>query len=275
MSAHSWNWRFADQGQAGKWALRSQGIVSLGIGVCRRGKKGAVQSSDHHLLLFTLRGAGSFEDKGAPKKIGEGTLVILPNGARSNLAATSDWQLLWFALETTSTWSSLMPAVPSVGPASSMNVLRLVSAIFLAANRSSPPEKSRSLFEVYAQVASSLLRLELTFSGLASAGQAGRLDLLWREVQRDPIQPWTIEKLATLGGYSRSHLQAMVRQANGCGAMEMVARIRMKHSMKFLQDRSIKLTDVAERVGYQSPFSFSKAFKRIVGMTPEDFRHQA
>jgi AraC-like DNA-binding protein len=39
-----------------------------------------------------------------------------------------------------------------------------------------------------------------------------------------------------------------------------------------LQDRSLKLQAVAQAVGYQDAFAFSKAFKRWGGVSPKTYR---
>jgi AraC-like DNA-binding protein len=44
------------------------------------------------------------------------------------------------------------------------------------------------------------------------------------------------------------------------------------NAASLLQDRSLKLQSVAEAVGYQDPFAFSRAFKRWSGASPSAYR---
>jgi two-component system response regulator YesN len=48
--------------------------------------------------------------------------------------------------------------------------------------------------------------------------------------------------------------------------------MRMKSAKELLSDSDIEIRSVAEKVGYQSYNGFYLAFKRAVGMTPEEYR---
>jgi AraC-like DNA-binding protein len=46
----------------------------------------------------------------------------------------------------------------------------------------------------------------------------------------------------------------------------------MQKAVVLLQQRDKKLVDVAQSIGYESDAAFSKAFKRVVGLTPGEYR---
>ena len=45
----------------------------------------------------------------------------------------------------------------------------------------------------------------------------------------------------------------------------------MQKAVQLLQRHNKKLIDVAQSVGYESDAAFSKAFKRVVGLTPGEY----
>ena len=47
----------------------------------------------------------------------------------------------------------------------------------------------------------------------------------------------------------------------------------MQKAVQLLQRHDKKLIHVAQSVGYESDAVFSKAFKRVVGLTPGEYRH--
>lgn len=49
----------------------------------------------------------------------------------------------------------------------------------------------------------------------------------------------------------------------------------MQKAVQLLQQRDKKLVDVAQSIGYESDAAFSKAFKRIVGFTPGEYRRNS
>jgi len=47
----------------------------------------------------------------------------------------------------------------------------------------------------------------------------------------------------------------------------------MQKALQLLRERDRKLVEIAHSVGYESDAAFSKAFKRFVGQTPGEYRH--
>jgi AraC-like DNA-binding protein len=80
--------------------------------------------------------------------------------------------------------------------------------------------------------------------------------------------PWTVESLAEAAGMSRSAFAARFKELLGQTPLEYVTGWRMQKSMRLLDQRDKKLIDVARSVGYESDAAFSKAFKRVVGVSP-------
>ena len=84
--------------------------------------------------------------------------------------------------------------------------------------------------------------------------------------------PWTVESLAETAGMSRSAFAARFKELLGETPLEYVTGWRMQRAIQFLQQADKKLVDIAQSVGYESDAAFSKAFKRIVGVTPGEYR---
>jgi len=52
-------------------------------------------------------------------------------------------------------------------------------------------------------------------------------------------------------------------------------RMKMQWARTLLRTPDMSVADVAYRVGYEDPFYFSRAFKRVVGVSPARWRKQA
>lgn len=91
-------------------------------------------------------------------------------------------------------------------------------------------------------------------------------------LHRSPGEDWTIERLARLAGMSRSGFSARFTELVGESAMRYLTRWRMQMARQQLSTGSEAMITVAERLGYQSEAAFSRAFKRVFGMTPGQVR---
>jgi len=83
---------------------------------------------------------------------------------------------------------------------------------------------------------------------------------------------WTVEKLASACGMSRSAFAVRFKEMVGETPLDYLTTWRMQKAATLLQKSDNKVVDVARSVGYDSDATFSKAFKRVVHVTPSEFR---
>jgi len=132
-----------------------------------------------------------------------------------------------------------------------------------------------SILEGYARLIVLFLRRELNFHERSGHSEhRRRLEHLWHLVSENPERDWSVDALARSGHFSRSNLQLLTHHIYGCGVMEMVIRLRMERAASLILQHQLKLADIAESIGYQSPFSFSNAFKRTIGVSPQAYRRE-
>jgi AraC-like DNA-binding protein len=87
--------------------------------------------------------------------------------------------------------------------------------------------------------------------------------------------PWTVESLATICGMSRSAFAVRFKDLVGETPLEYLTSWRMQKATGLLQKGDKKLFEVAKSVGYDSDAAFSKAFKRVFGVAPREYRRAA
>ncbi|HEY8551716.1 MAG TPA: AraC family transcriptional regulator [Vicinamibacterales bacterium] len=93
-------------------------------------------------------------------------------------------------------------------------------------------------------------------------------------MHRDPARGWTLESLAREVGLSRSALAERFTQLVGQPPMQYLANWRMQLAATHLVSGADTVAEVAERVGYESEAAFSRAFKKLVGIAPGQWRKQ-
>lgn len=93
-------------------------------------------------------------------------------------------------------------------------------------------------------------------------------------IHAQPDYRWTLPQLAQIAGLSRSAFSQRFLAMVGEPPMRYLTRWRIQLAMTWLQDDpTLTIEHVARRVGYSSPFAFSKAFKRLTGIPPS-LRHE-
>jgi AraC-like DNA-binding protein len=94
-------------------------------------------------------------------------------------------------------------------------------------------------------------------------------------IHREPEKDWTVALLAKEVGMSRSGFSARFTSLVGESAMRYLTRWRMQLARAQLLETSDSLSVLADRLGYQSEAAFSRAFKRVFGVSPGSLRHAA
>lgn len=91
-------------------------------------------------------------------------------------------------------------------------------------------------------------------------------------IHRQPMLDWSVTSLAKEVGMSRSGFSAKFTQLVGDSAKRYLTKWRMKLARQKLLDNAIPIAVVAEQFGYHSEAAFSRAFKRIIGVSPGSIR---
>ncbi len=69
-----------------------------------------------------------------------------------------------------------------------------------------------------------------------------------------------------------TYLSNLFKKETGYTIGQYITLIRIKMAKEFLQDKSLKLYDIAEKCGYSDQNYFARIFKREEGLTPSEYR---
>ena len=70
-----------------------------------------------------------------------------------------------------------------------------------------------------------------------------------------------------------NHLGAVIKKASGLTVMQWLNRHAIQKAKVLLRYSDLPIWEVAERMNFANPSSFSKFFKREIGMTPAEYRN--
>jgi two-component system, response regulator YesN len=73
---------------------------------------------------------------------------------------------------------------------------------------------------------------------------------------------------------SRTYVWKLFKEELGISFIEMLTTVRINKAIYLMDDPYPKLYEIAEKVGFSSQHYFSLTFKKVVGVSPEDFRKQ-
>ena len=118
-----------------------------------------------------------------------------------------------------------------------------------------------------------VIRHWMAHSPQANQGWIGALrdkhiGLALRAIHYEPDKNWTVDSLAQTCGMSRSGFAAQFKQLVGNSVKNYLTEWRMNIAYQRLKQQSEPLITLAEDLGYNSEAAFSRAFKRVMGLSP-------
>jgi AraC family transcriptional regulator len=81
-----------------------------------------------------------------------------------------------------------------------------------------------------------------------------------------------LRTLAAESRYSRRHFLRMFERATGYTPHRYLLKLRLERAQKLLKSKSPSLIDVAVECGFSSQSHMSKVFRRMLGLTPGEYR---
>jgi len=111
-------------------------------------------------------------------------------------------------------------------------------------------------------------------AGWLGALRDGPIGSALRLIHTTPARAWTVSALAAEVGMSRSPFAARFATLVGLPPLSYLARWRMQLAAGLLATHTLSLTEVAERVGYESAAAFSRAFKKQFGVAPGAYKRK-
>ncbi len=82
----------------------------------------------------------------------------------------------------------------------------------------------------------------------------------------------TLEEAASLVNYSPAYLSSAFKAGTGISFSRCLLQVRMEQALRMLSDRSVKLYEIADAVGYLNPKNLTRNFKEYYGLTPQEYR---
>ncbi|GMK41780.1 DNA-binding response regulator [Paenibacillus sp. CCS19] len=84
----------------------------------------------------------------------------------------------------------------------------------------------------------------------------------------------SLERVAAVVYLNPVYFSQLFKQKTGQGYKEFVIQLRLEQAKRLLHNPSLKLADIAEKIGYQDLRHFSQQFRKRFNATPSEYRQQ-
>ena len=227
-------------------------------------------ASESLIALRTLRGVGEIEFvDGSEQSLTADSLLLCPYDEIRRYRCTSDsWDFWWFEFRSEGDIGlpqrTLLPMIFSEQEAAdcrrALDLLKVGSESTLAA-------------------ASALVGYLLQDWRCRIAGTSTRLaphrhaiaDLL-ESLRRSDVPVLSVADMARQVGLGERRFRQVFESAVGCAPKRYMVSLQMQRAEELLRNTPFSIGAIAERLGYQNAFHFSREFSKHAGVPPSRFR---
>jgi len=142
--------------------------------------------------------------------------------------------------------------------------------------RSMPSERSADMQSnlIFTARMYEFLSLLLENKHAPGSGENSYLTTAKQYIKAHYFEDLTVEQVAAHIGMSRKYLFAIFKRALNISPKDYIINYRMERAAAFLKDENLSVGNVAYSVGYKDQMTFSKMFKRKMGISPSLYRKQ-
>ena len=94
------------------------------------------------------------------------------------------------------------------------------------------------------------------------------IDHINKNIENDEF---SVEELSDIMAMSRSNLFRKLKQLTKMSPVEFIYYIRLQKAVQYLLERKYSMSEIAWKVGFKNPSSFSKSFKKQYGKSPSEY----
>lgn len=98
------------------------------------------------------------------------------------------------------------------------------------------------------------------------------IDNVIQEIRAHYMEDIQLTGLAAKYNISTGRLSTMIKEELEMNFSEYVSQLRIQRAKELLADESMSIQEIAEIVGYNDYFYFTKVFKKIQGISPSKYR---
>lgn len=82
----------------------------------------------------------------------------------------------------------------------------------------------------------------------------------------------TLEQIVEEFDLSKSYLNAIFQKHTQHAPMDFFINLKMKRACRLLRTTELYIYEVAQQLGYEDQYYFSRVFKKVVGMSPKEYK---
>jgi len=244
-------------------------VYMMGISYCDRTYRIERSEYDRYVIEYTVDGEGTLETAGQRFTVRPGDTYFLYSGIPHKYYCSGErWEKLWVVVDgplAKALFQNYLPDHPYV--LSGLNIKRYMYDIIETGFK-----ENISYSEMTEQVALTVHKILIE----SARRDNNRIRLLPERIKEYIDErigdPMSLDGMAKEFHYSKNHLINVFREKYGCTPYSYYEVKRLEAAKELLMWDNESVSEISDKMGFDSPQYFFKRFKKVYGVTPTQMR---
>ncbi len=261
----------------------SSGLYPLGMGYYRQatGHHMERETHDDNLLIYCLDGEGELTLDGHKQIVRTGDILLLPKGISHDYKArpSNPWTIYWVHFHGHHAAEFVQHlALPKKDHPSAVMPLGIHSR--LAGDFEALLEVRESTYNINAYInAANQLRQIMTHIALLQplarhkqSGDGLDIERVHSLMQARIHEQLDLDTLAETVNLSKYHFVKKYKEVTGTTPINHFIQLKIERACHLLDTTNNSINEIAFAVGYEDAYYFSRIFKKLMGVSPSQYR---
>lgn len=234
--------------------------------------------SDQHILIYCVEGRGSVQVLKHKYDLQPGLFAIIPAGSAHNYAASEEesWTIYWihFTGHQSQKMAEMMQQKIN-GYCGRVEFkqrrIDLFDDMYACLERGYGHDNlSYANMCLYHFVSSFLYDDQFNVSQKVQGDDPVEMSISY--MQQHLSQLLSLEEIARSVNFSTSHYSALFRKKTGYSPIEYFNHLKVQRACQYLHFTDLRVKEIADKLGFDDPYYFSRLFSKLMGMSPNQYR---
>ncbi|MCL4545990.1 MAG: AraC family transcriptional regulator [Chloroflexi bacterium] len=260
-------------------------LCSAGYVVCPRDWSVPERTIPQHALWLCVGGDADITVDGAPYRIEQGSLLLIPAGARRRASHNPANPLRVYVVRFTARIHGVLD-LPTVFPApiawcphpcameelvqAAQRIVAELTSTKLGSTLAINGDCARLVALLWRDVAMQVGKDP--YPSAAPVSAVARLAPVFRTIQARFTEQLTLAELARSLNLHPAYFSALFKEITGLPPMRYLTQYRFERARELLLTTNLPISSIAAETGYGDPFYLSRVFHKVEGMSPTEYR---
>ena len=234
--------------------------------------------SDQLILIYCVGGQGEIRIKEAVQTISSDQFFIIPAGMPHSYRSDvqNPWSIYWihFAGSKSDAYARFGGQVVSIERTKTSRVndrIELFSEIFRNLDRGFSTEALEYVNQCLPHLLASFTHL----SQFRLIKESGEKDIVAQSINfmlENLTKKLKLEDIAAETSLSASHFSRLFVNRTGHSPIDYFIQLKIQRACRLIDNSVWSIADVSREMGFDDQFYFSRVFRKVMGMSPNDYR---